>query len=99
MGDKVTYDILDESSEIICFFDEQGEILFMNHVGFEELDFDYLNFNVRDILPNIFSDDVDTSSFVRDNVSEDIRSDVYRKNHTCFPVNVHFYYNEEADED
>ena len=99
MGSKITYDILDESSEIICFFDKKGEVLFMNRVGFKELDFDSLCFNIRDILPNIFTDDIDIVSFVRDNAPKDIRSDVYRKNHTCFPVNAHFYYNEEADED
>ena len=61
---------------------------------YSELDFDNMNFNIRDILPNLFTEEVDIVSYVRENVSEDIRSDVYRKNHTCFPVNVHFYYND-----
>ena len=82
--------VLDELSEIICFFDDKGNVSYMNRAGYRELDFDSLDFNVCDILPNLFDEDTDISTFIRENTSEDIRSDVYRKNHTCFPVNVHF---------
>ncbi|HAQ51585.1 MAG TPA: hypothetical protein DCR12_02325, partial [Lachnospiraceae bacterium] len=95
MGLKTICDLLDESSELICFFDDKGKITYVNRAVYNELDFDNMNFNIRDILPNLFTEEVDIVSYVRENVSEDIRSDVYRKNHTCFPVNVHFYYNDE----
>ncbi len=94
MGLKAICDLLDESSELICFFDDKGKITYVNRAVYSELDFDNMNFNIRDILPNLFTEEVDIVSYVRENVSEDIRSDVYRKNHTCFPVNVHFYYND-----
>jgi len=94
MGLKAICDLLDESSELICFFDDKGKITHVNRAVYNELDFDNMNFNIRDILPNLFTEEVDIVSYVRENVSEDIRSDVYRKNHTCFPVNVHFYYND-----
>ena len=89
------YDILNESSEIICFFDDKGAVSYINSIGIRELDYRVSDCNIRDILPNLFVEDVDILSFVKDNASKDVESDVYRKNHTCFPVSVHFYYNEE----
>lgn len=90
MTDDGKNHILDESSEIICFFDSKGNISYMNRIGLRELGFDSLDCNVRDILPNLFTDDIDIEEYVN-NTSEDVRSDIYRKNHTCFPVDVHFY--------
>ena len=41
------YHVLDELSEIICFFDDKGNVSYMNRAGYRELDFDSLDFKLE----------------------------------------------------
>ncbi len=80
--------IFDNTSEIICFFDSEGVIRFINQRGKDELRVEVSEHNVRDILPNFFPADKDIFTFVSDNSAKEIKEDVYRTNHSCFPIKL-----------
>lgn len=83
------YNIIDNALEIVGVFQKNGDALYLNNVGMKELGFRSLSFNVRDILPNLLSSDCDFYSFASEN-KDILHSDAYRKNHSCFPVDVTF---------
>ena len=80
--------VFDNTSEIICFFDDEGLIRFINDPGRKELQCDVLEVNIRDILPNFFPENEDIFQFVEKNANSEIKEDAYRKNHSCFPVKL-----------
>ncbi|MCR4744303.1 MAG: hypothetical protein K5894_03635 [Lachnospiraceae bacterium] len=80
--------VFDKTSEIICFFDSEGLIRYINESGKKELKTEALETNIKEILPNFFPKDGDIYSFISDHSSEDIKADAYRKNHSCFPVKM-----------
>ena len=80
--------ILDKASEIICIFDNTGKVNFLNSSGRDELGFDVSKVCIRDVLPNLFTDEVDVTDFVKENLNKSVKSYAYRSNHSCFPVMV-----------
>ncbi len=83
--------ILDKSSDIICFFDSEGSIRFMNQTGTRELDYPDGSVNIRDILRQFIPRDADIFKFTEDNSGGDIRTEAYRRNHSCFPVRLNIF--------
>ncbi|XME02980.1 sensor histidine kinase [Lachnospiraceae bacterium C1.1] len=81
-------EVFDKTSEIICFFDSEGLIRYMNQSGKNELKAEVMETNIREILPNFFPQDTDIFSFISSQTSEEIKADAYRKNHSCFPVKM-----------
>lgn len=88
--------IFDNTSEIICFFDSEGLIRYINEPGKNELKVDMLEANIRDILPNFFQSDKDIFEFVEEQTGKEIKGDAYRKNHSCFPVKLKVFMTENA---
>ena len=80
--------IFDNASEIVCFFDGDGVIRYVNKPGKSELQIEELESNIRDVLPNFFQEEKDLFSFVEKNADKEIKEDAYRKNHSCFPVTL-----------
>lgn len=87
--------VLNNALEIVGFFRENGDVLFLNRFGMDELGYESFDFNIRDILPNLFDNDCDLLAFSNDNSDKELKSDIYRKNHTCFPVNIMLSTNDE----
>ncbi|MCR4610809.1 MAG: hypothetical protein K5644_02810 [Lachnospiraceae bacterium] len=81
--------VLDKASELIFVFDKEGKVTYLNKISLEELEYTVDSVNVRDIIPNVFDEESDIFAFAAGN-NQSIDTDAYRKNHTCFPVRIHF---------
>ncbi len=95
--DRLTNEVFDKTSEIICFFDGNGLIKYLNHAGEKELGIKAEDANIKDILPNFFTDDEDIFLFISQKCEEEIKEDAYRKNRSCFPVRVKVWLGESDD--
>lgn len=78
--------IFDNTSEIICFFDGEGLISFVNQKGKDELQVEIAEHNIKDVLPNFFPENEDVFAFIEKNSDKEIKEDAYRVNHSCFPI-------------
>ncbi|MCR5784644.1 MAG: hypothetical protein K6G40_03250 [Eubacterium sp.] len=87
--------IFDRTSEIICFFDGDGEIKYLNQSGEKELKFEAGSANIKDLLPNFFPKDQDIFLYIKERGKEEIKEDVYRKNRSCFPVRLKIWVDDE----
>ncbi len=87
-GFSAVTSVFDKTSEIICFFDREGLVRFINQSGKNELNIEALKSNIKDILPNFFPENEDIFEFIEKNSETEIKGDAYRKNHSCFPVRL-----------
>lgn len=89
--------IFDKASEIICIFDERGDVKYINSYGIEVLDFKDDDINIRDILPTYIEGDVDCLEFVKDNLEASLNGYAYKRNHSCFPATIKFLCDDDED--
>lgn len=98
-NETIFKNIFDNAFEIVCFFDKNGDIFFINEAGRKLLDFSDNEASIRDILPTFFEECDDFLSFVKDNQNGALEGYAYRKNHSCFPASIHFHHESEASKD
>jgi len=84
--------IAENSLEITIIFDSSGRMLWANGQFFEHTDYtadEIGDISLTDILPGVFGMSGDSVTLKFDKFLPDFfQTSVYRKNHTCFPVNA-----------
>ncbi|MCR5416689.1 MAG: PAS domain S-box protein [Pseudobutyrivibrio sp.] len=88
---NVLKNIFDNASEIICIFDKDGQIKFINKSGKEMLGFESDEPNIREVLPTVFTEGVDCLELVKQNMEAKLSGYAYRKNRSCFAVEIRFH--------
>lgn len=88
---SVFIDIANDVLGIIVTFDKNGKIVMLNRSAEEELGYrEGEEVYVWDIFRPIFHKPTDLAEFIEQNRNHQIESVIYRKNKTCFPVELRF---------
>jgi signal transduction histidine kinase len=82
--------LLEISLGIIMAFGDDGNVIFINSIGREELGYDGSDVNISDILTTVFDGSEDYDGFVRANTGKLMKTVAYRRNNTCFPIALRF---------
>jgi signal transduction histidine kinase len=84
------HQVLNGTMELILFFDENSIIYYHNDAALKQLRYETLDgVSMAAVFPQLFEENkpMDASLWEQDNISA---ATAYRKNQTCFPVNVKF---------
>lgn len=87
--------VVEETSEIVLVFNKFGKILFCNKSAHEKLGYsreELLKYNMTQVFRQDFQrEEGGYYPFDLDKVYEKTESAMYRKNSSCFTVNIHFF--------
>lgn len=92
--------LLENSLEMILFFDKTGLILEANEIAIQELGYDSLTDGkyINEIFSKVFRRQDDTIHFKRHGNGEVFETVAYRKNRTCYPVDLKVIIHENENE-
>lgn len=80
--------IFDHIFCIMLVFDDKGVITYINESGKQQLGYNEGEVNIQEILPALFTDDIDIADFVTNAANKVIYGTAYRKNCTCFNADI-----------
>ncbi len=80
--------IFDNIFCVMLVFDDRGVITYINESGKQQLGYNKGEVNIREILPTLFTDDIDIAEFVVNAADKVIYATAYRKNCTCFNADI-----------
>lgn len=80
--------IFDHIFCIMLVFDDRGVITYINESGKKQLGYNEGEVNIQEILPTLFTDDVDIAAVVANASDKVIYATAYRKNCTCFNADI-----------
>ncbi len=92
MDERIFQFALDQTVEIVLVFGNDGKIIYANQAAKQQLAFgeEICNCLIGDIFPTKFQIMADSFVFQKGFVKETMELMAYRKNQTCFPVEVRF---------
>ena len=92
--------LLENSLEMILFFDKTGQILKTNEIAVKELGYDSLTDGkyIDEIFSKVFRRQNGMIHFKRHGIAEVCETVAYRKNRTCYPVDLKVIIHESEDE-
>jgi len=88
IGPDTVQNIFDNIFCIMLVFDDRGVITYINESGRQQLGYNKGEVNIREILPALFTDDIDIAEFVVNAADKVIYATAYRKNCTCFNADI-----------
>lgn len=80
--------IFDHIFCIMLVFDDRGVITYINESGKTQLGYNEGEVNIQEILPALFTDNIDIAEFVANAADKVIYATAYRKNCTCFNADI-----------
>ena len=92
MNERIFQFVLEQTSEIVLVFGMDGKIIYANQAAKQQLAFgeEICNCLIGDIFPSKFQMMADSFVFQKGFANETMELMAYRKNQTCFPVEVRF---------
>lgn len=89
---EVLIQSMDLAMEMIIFFRENGQIIYANHLAYQLLEYqdDLTRENISNIYPKVFDSTVFPLQIKETEFGIVHETLAYRKNHTCFDVNMKY---------
>ena len=80
--------IFDHIFCVMLVFDDNGVITYINESGKKQLGYNEREVNIQEILPTLFTDEIDIAMFVINAADKVVYAPAYRKNCTCFNADI-----------